>query len=66
MIRPRKPPAEKFETPKRMLGRVDDETWERIQKAAQAAVERGDVESLTQWRLNALLVAANEELENDK
>lgn len=51
--RPPKPKGEKFVTPNRSFGRVDDETWNELQSAAQA---KGL--SFTAWAVGVLLRAA--------
>lgn len=51
--RPRKPKGEKYETPKRWLGRVDAETWELLQSAAQASEQ-----SFTAWAVDGLVKLA--------
>lgn len=61
MARPRKADEDKYETPKRSLGRVDDDDWAEIQAAAAAAKERGDVQTQSQWMLKKLLAAARRE-----
>lgn len=51
--RPRKPKGEKYATPNRFLGRVDDETWATLQAAAQAAGK-----TFTAWAVAILKRAA--------
>ncbi len=48
--RPPKPAGEKFSTPARQLGRVSDEDWQLLQKAAETAGK-----TFTQWALDILL-----------
>ncbi len=62
MARPKKPEGEKYETRTRQVGRVDDETWSVIQAGADAAKERGDVETFSQWAITKLSAAAKREL----
>jgi len=47
--RPPKKKGDKFETPVRSLGRVDQETWDRLKLAA----ERKNM-TFTQWALSIL------------
>jgi hypothetical protein len=55
--RPPKPPGEKFRTPQRQLGRVDDAEWELLQSAAKAAGL-----PFTQWAKGILIPAARRAL----
>ena len=59
---PKKPEGEKYETPKRMAGRINDDEWAEIQAAAESAIERGAAESQSQWIRTKLLAAARSEL----
>jgi len=56
--RPPKPPGEKYRTPARQLGRVADEDWELLQRAAK---ESGKP-SFTAWAVEILLRAARRQL----
>jgi len=56
--RPPKPPGEKYRTPARQLGRVADEDWELLQRAAK---ESGKP-SFTAWALEILLRNAKRQL----
>jgi len=51
--RPKKPPGEKFVTPNRILGRVNDTDWEDLKAAAKS-----EGLSFTAWALMILLRAA--------
>ncbi len=51
--RPKKQVDEKYITPKRQLGRVDDETWDELKSAAERSGK-----SFTQWAMEILLRAA--------
>jgi hypothetical protein len=51
--RPAKPPGEKYETPGRRLGRVSDEEWETLQRAAESSGK-----NFTEWAVSILLRAA--------
>jgi hypothetical protein len=58
----KKPPAKKKRDtsnwkPARILGRVDEETWVKLQAAA-----RRDGETFTKWALDHLLKAAGKEV----
>ena len=57
MSRPPKPPGEKYKTPQRQLGRVNDEDWETLKAAA---AKRG--ETFSAWALAVLKRAAKREL----
>lgn len=61
MARPQKDPSEKFRTPARQLGRVSDERWESLQKAAFMAGK-----SFTEWALAHLEAAAEREKKSKK
>lgn len=51
--RPAKPLGEKYQTPGRRLGRVADDEWETLQRAAEASGK-----SFTEWAVAILLRAA--------
>lgn len=51
--RPPKKAGEHVRTPARILGRVDDETWNELQAAASASGK-----TFTQWALEILIRAA--------
>lgn len=59
MARPTKTPEEKYRTPARQLGRVDSETWENLQAAAEK-----EGKTFTQWALEILKKRAKKILEN--
>jgi len=51
--RPPKAVGDKYETPGRRLGRVDDDEWERLQRAAEASEM-----TFTAWAVGVLSRAA--------
>ena len=51
--RPRKAVEDRYTTPQRQLGRVDDETWQTLREAAQRAGK-----PFSQWAVEILLRAA--------
>lgn len=57
MARPRKPESEKYKTPTRQFGRVQDDPWNEIQEAVAAS----ELESLVAWALPTLLKKARRE-----
>lgn len=57
MARPKKDPADKYETPKRPGWRVDDETWAMLAAAATA-----EGKTLVGWALPILVRAAKRTL----
>ena len=56
--RPPKPPDEKYLTPARQIGRVADEDWEILQRAARASGK-----PFTTWAIEILLRNARRQLE---
>lgn len=57
MARPRKPESEKFSTPPRILGRVQEDDWQLILEGVKAS---GKLK--TQWMTETLLRAAKREI----
>lgn len=53
MARPKKHPRDKYETPGRHLGRVDDDTWHLLVEAAKSQGK-----TFTQWAVDTLVRAA--------
>lgn len=53
MARPRKDPKDKYRTPRRQLGAVDDATWTELQSAAKR-----EGKTFIGWALPILLRAA--------
>ena len=51
--RPRKAAEERYRTPQRQLGRVDDEAWETLREAAKRAGK-----PFSTWAVEVLLRAA--------
>jgi hypothetical protein len=51
--RPPKPPADRYRTPVRQLGRVDDATWHTLQQAAERSGK-----TFTAWAIAVLKRAA--------
>lgn len=61
MARPKKDPADKYETPKRPGWRVDDETWQLLTDAAAA-----EGKTLVGWALPILIRSAKRSLATQK